>query len=556
VLNDEEKQTVMDTLSAPTFDWSTSAVLALPPLFINKLKLDKRKNLALFFTYISAMKEAVSLGVATVDDLIPNFTRIQNPILEAFAARRREEAPSSTDIGASKSADLESFSLSRLPNESNEHFFSRLCLTRCRGATDGLAVVLPRGLDLEVTDLALKLISPTANDLRVGQLLKEANTHVGLKVGERRLNYLGEVAGMCRQANTKDRVDKIALACQVSSTLEDLSSSRKEVASRKKRIKSMATAAVGERRRDAEKKMEIKTAKLNSLVRLVGVNPANATKFTAVELKSYIATNLDDVYPNVDKKKTLPIIIPYLLMVAELHLDKEGDLMNLEDAAEAAREEIEVSAPPPKSARKRARSSKQKRRPSSAAGRGQGMSRAQTRARGGRGRAGGGPSSNQKNAKRGKGDADDSIEMDGEDENNEIGGEGDASEQEAGEGDLDSGSETEHVEDESRRDVQSGDESDGDDQELSSGEKQYVVASIKDHRQVSVKIRNSKKKVMQLEYLVSWEDCDTDEDSWEPATGVKADKAIAIYNDSIGLDDPYSDDSDDDLPLSSLLVRR
>jgi hypothetical protein len=71
-------------------------------------------------------------------------------------------------------------------------------------------------LDLEVTDLALKLISPTANDLRVGQLLKEANTHVGLKVGERRLNYLGEVAGMCRQANTKDRVDKIALACQVS----------------------------------------------------------------------------------------------------------------------------------------------------------------------------------------------------------------------------------------------------------------------------------------------------------------------------------------------------
>jgi hypothetical protein len=254
VLHDEEKQTVMDTLSAPTFDWSTSAVLALPPLFINKLKLDKRKNLALFFTYISAMKEAVSLGVATVDDLIPNFTRIQNPILEAFAARRREEAPSSTDIGASKSADLESFSLSRLPNESNEHFFSRLCLTRCRGATDGLAVVLPRGLDLEVTDLALKLISPTANDLRVGQLLKEANTHVGLKVGERRLNYLGEVAGMCRQANTKDRVDKIALACQVSSTLEDLSSSRKEVASRKKRIKSMATAAVGERRRDAERR--------------------------------------------------------------------------------------------------------------------------------------------------------------------------------------------------------------------------------------------------------------------------------------------------------------
>jgi hypothetical protein len=182
-LDEATQRTVLETLSDPAFVWEPENLLALPSEF-ETLNMTSRKNIKSYYKFVSAMKEAVSLGVATPDDLVPNFARIENPVLEAITARRRDQAPSTTDIGASKSSDLASYSLSRLPNESNTQFFTRLCRTRCRGATEGSTVQLPRGLDLEVTPLALKLIAPSANDMRVGQLLKEANTYARRGMGK------------------------------------------------------------------------------------------------------------------------------------------------------------------------------------------------------------------------------------------------------------------------------------------------------------------------------------------------------------------------------------
>jgi hypothetical protein len=105
---------------------------------------------------------------------------------------------------------------------------------------------------------------------------------------------------------------------------------------------------------------------------------------------------------------------------------------------------------------------------------------------------------------------------------------------------------------------QSDDESDGDDQELPSGEKQFVVKAIKGVREAFVKIGNSKKRVKELQYLVSWEDYESCDDSWEAATSVVAEEAIAAYNASVAnINVADSDDSsDDNRPLSLLLGRR
>jgi hypothetical protein len=549
-LDENTQRLVLQTLSDPSFTWSTSALLALPSE-LNPLKLTKGgKHLAVVHKFVLAMKEAVNLGVATVDDLTPNFARIHNPALEAFTARRREQAPSSTDIGASKSSDLDSYTLSRLPNESNEHFFTRLCRTRCRGAADGAKVQLPHYLDLEVTPLALKLIAPSANDVRVGQLLKEANTHIGKKVGERRLNYLGEVPGMCRQTNTKDRVDKIIQACQISSALDSLASGRKKVIDANKRTKSLALAAVTERRRYASQKAAVKNDELDSLKFLLKAAPANGTKFTANELKHFITTQLDNNYPNVARKTTLAVVIPYLLKVVELQLE---DNHSLEDAGELARDQLETPTPPSGGARVGRPRAKPKRRPPSAVGR--------TRGRG-RGRGGGGlrrgrdsgrrGDSKEKNGGDGQSGEDDNGDKGGDDVDMENGGDEEDSDDEDNESGNDGGGGKES----DKR--QSDDESDGDDQELPSGEKQFVVKAIKGVREAFVKIGNSKKRVKELQYLVSWEDYESCDDSWEAATSVVAEEAIAAYNASVAnINVADSDDSsDDNRPLSLLLGRR
>ena len=147
-------------------------------------------------TFVNAMREAVELGVAETGDLVPDWSRerLKNQTLVDIRSRREHVKPTTHDIGVSRHSDLASFSLHSMPNESHTDHFKRLCLARARGGP----LCVPRGLDVEMTPLQFQVLSPTVGDLTVGNLLKEANTHRGAKLGLRRMNVLGEVEGLCR----------------------------------------------------------------------------------------------------------------------------------------------------------------------------------------------------------------------------------------------------------------------------------------------------------------------------------------------------------------------
>jgi hypothetical protein len=237
------------------------------------------------------------------------------------------------------------------------------------------------------------------------------------------------------------------------------------------------------------------------MIRLLGVDPVNSIKFTAMELKKFITDKLSGVHPNVATKTTLAVVMHYLMKVSELHLD--GERLGLEEAATQARAALEGAAP------------------QGAPGEARGQM-----ARGAKVR------SLSAGSQAGKGSKEDD---ESEEEAEESGDEGGKSEQEG--------------EKESSDDK----EDDGDDELLENGDKGWVIEAIKGEREVNERgggARRKSKKV--VGYLVRWQDYGTDEESWEPATGIEADDAIAPFNarsrDARDADD--SDDSDDNAPLA------
>jgi hypothetical protein len=77
-----------------------------------------------------------------------------------------------------------------------------------------------------------------------------------------------------------------------------------------------------------------------------------------------------------------------------------------------------------------------------------------------------------------------------------------------------------------------------------------VIKGVREVNERGGGARRKSKKV--VEYLVRWQDYGTDDETWEPATGIEADDAIAAFyarsRDVRDADD--SDDSDDDAPLA------
>lgn len=168
------------------------------------------------FKFIKAMQEAVDLGVAEPEDLVPDWSRkrLHNKSLQSIRSQRNDVQASDTDVGVSKNLDLESYSLRALPGESPESHFKRLCRHRARGGP----IQVPRGCHIEITPLQLRILSPSDADLRIGSLLKEAN---------RRMNILGEVDGLCRQANTEKRLAQAGEATKMYSRLSSYPQRRK-----------------------------------------------------------------------------------------------------------------------------------------------------------------------------------------------------------------------------------------------------------------------------------------------------------------------------------------
>jgi hypothetical protein len=260
---------------------------------------------------------------------------------------------------------------------------------------------------------------------------------------------------------------------------------------------------------------------------LLQAPPANGTKYTAVELKHFISTKLDNNFPNIAKKTTLAVIVPYLLKVAELHVAGEEEKESRSDAAELARDQLESSAVQPSGASGQAPSRKrkqtaaldvshirQKKKPVRALGAGR---KAAKKSRNGCG------------------------EDDGDDSINEA--DGDCGGDKSG--------------DKEKEDDSSDDEGDGDDDILANGQKGYRVSIIKSVRKESIGSGRNKKQ--QLQYLVGWEGYETDDDSWVPATGLECDDLIEIFNASTedlgDLDSSGGSDSDDQ-PISLMVGER
>ena len=307
ILDDAGKKMSMDLLSSPSFDWSSTAVLSAPIT----LKLTVGKNLAHMFKFIKAMQEAVELGVAETGDLVPDWSleRLNNKSLVTIRASRDHVKPSENEIGISRHSDLASFSLRALPNESAKKHFSRLCLARARGG----ALRVPTGL--EVTPLQIRVLQPSERDLTVGNLLKEANTHRGAKLGLRRMNMLGEVDGLCRVTNTDTRVDKLMQSLRLSATHEELCTRKQGVLSLKKQSKLVVAGAVAERKKKAGEKRATVQNQISQLTSLLASAPTNGKKHSAAELKAFIQNKLEGKYPAVPGAKSMSVVVPYLLLV-------------------------------------------------------------------------------------------------------------------------------------------------------------------------------------------------------------------------------------------------
>lgn len=286
ILPDTDKLHVMNLMSSPSFNWTAAAIMSAPKY----LKLDTGKNLAKMFKYIKAMQEAVKLGVAKKEDLVPDWSldKLENIRLQEIRLKRHHVKSSDTDIGVSRHVDLASFSLIALPGETREDHFHRLCLARSRGGP----LQLPVGVALEVTPQQKNLLQPTERQLSIGNLLRESNTHYGAKLGLRRLNLLGEVDGLCRHANDDTRLEKLKQALQVSATNEELTRRKQAVKKKNAQTKLVVAAAVAVRKRITESKRLVKQHTFEKLKLLLGSEPENIQKYSAAQLKTFVNDKL------------------------------------------------------------------------------------------------------------------------------------------------------------------------------------------------------------------------------------------------------------------------
>ena len=313
MLDLEDKRASMSLLSSPEFEWTATEVRTVNTK-IPTLKLLVGKNLSRMFKFVKAMKEAVDLGVAEPDDLLPDWSRdrLKNQTLTDIRSKRQHARPTDHDIGVSSNSDLSSFSLRSLLNESPKVHFSRLCLARCRGGP----LDVPIHLDLHMTPLQLTILQPSDRDLTVGNLLKEANTHRGAKVGLRRMNILGEVEGLCRVTNTDTCVNKLRQALQLSSTMEELGTRKQGANQLKKVSKAAVDLAKAARKKKAEEKQTTLKNQLVQLTSLLGEGPVNGKSHSASELKSFIIKDLRGRYPKVPCARRKDVMVTYLLGVS------------------------------------------------------------------------------------------------------------------------------------------------------------------------------------------------------------------------------------------------
>jgi hypothetical protein len=187
-----DKRCLMNALRDPAFSWSASDQLALKPCLSKQVyaKLIAGKNVYNMHKFVMSMAEATRYGVADATHLEPNWTRpeLQSERLtrfkEGIAATQPPKGGGSNRFGASSAHTLESYTLKRLPSESNDTFFKRLCLMKSR---EGYATP---SVHVEMSSQQRALLAPTANDLAVGNLLREANESKGERFGARRMNML------------------------------------------------------------------------------------------------------------------------------------------------------------------------------------------------------------------------------------------------------------------------------------------------------------------------------------------------------------------------------
>jgi hypothetical protein len=271
MMNETKQSAVMSILSSPDFKWTSEEVLSVSDQFPT-LKLLFDSNLSRMWTFLKAMQEAVELGVAETG----SRDRLKNPTLVDIRSRREHVKPTANDIGVSRHSDLASFSLYVMPNESKEDHFSRLCLSRARGGP----LCVPIALDLEMTPLQFQVLQPTVSELTVGNLLKEANTHRGAKLGLRRQNLLGEIDGLCRVTNTDTRVDKLCQALQLAATMEALGKLKEDEGQLKKASKAAAAAATAARKKKVEEKQAAEKHELFQLTPVLEAGPVIRVKST------------------------------------------------------------------------------------------------------------------------------------------------------------------------------------------------------------------------------------------------------------------------------------
>jgi hypothetical protein len=312
-----QQKSVLAYFSAPGFSWTTGPIRDAP--FAAELKLTSMDKLSAMFKFVQAMIEAVNLGVADHGQPVPDWSlsRLKNDQLER---ERQHSKPngSNYDLNGSKETELVSYLYGRLANETQQEYFSRLCLKRSLSGP----FKIPSTID--ATKDQISLFSPTPSQLTTGALLREANTNFGAQMGLRRLNCLGEVDGLCRTANSEPRVAKLVQAATLAATVGALLKEKHQATQKNKKRKQAEL-----RKKDGAKR---------TLALLLGV-PIPAKKFLVAQLKKFIMDKLGGLYPTVAKNTSQAVIVAYLLAVHAKSDQPNG--VSLTIAARLARVEIE-----------------------------------------------------------------------------------------------------------------------------------------------------------------------------------------------------------------------
>ena len=284
----------------------TAAIAADPD--VKSLNLTSKDSLSKFYKYVEAMRGAVQCGMAEVGDVAPDIPRaLRGRSAKLIAIRERSQLsqPSDESIGVSKNSDLPSYSLASLGKSPTEHFDFMIYQRKISNYTGNKALA---ALDLSCTSRqTMDLIAPSLEEVRVGQMLKTANTKVGGGSGARRLGKLGELEGSCRQSNTTERIAALGRREEVENSMQLLAEMKKEV---------------------KQKGQKTKTETYEALKMLLGREPASGKLvFAAVELKKFIDSKLGAMYPMLGKKpkKTLAVIVPYLVKTSKYYSQSAKD---------------------------------------------------------------------------------------------------------------------------------------------------------------------------------------------------------------------------------------